>query len=261
MFDTHCHLTDDTFKNNLLEVINSARDVGVEEFLIPSSNIEDAKKALLMIQDYQNVYCSIGIHPTEKLETFTDNIYKTIDKIQELIDKKENIKAIGECGLDFYHFKSPESIQKKIFEIQLILAIKNDFPVIIHNRQATAVLLPILQKLCIKANFSRIIFHCCPPEKELLDFALKNNIFIGVDGDVTYDLEKSEFVKNIPLELLLLETDSPNLTPEPVRSERKYPNSPLNLIYIAEKIASIKNVKLSEIIEITTKNAHTIFSI
>ena len=168
MFDTHCHLNDPVFENNLLKVINNARDEGVKKFLIPGMNMGDIKKSLKISTDFENVYTACAIHPTEKLDEIeTDKLFYDL---QKLIDDNEIIIAIGETGLDYYKYKSPVSLQKQFLEEHIKLAIKNDLPLIIHNRHATTDLIPLLIHRCISSNFNRIVLHCCPPEKELLNF-------------------------------------------------------------------------------------------
>ena len=257
MFDAHCHLNDEVFNDSLNSVMYSARESGVVKLLIPSTNLFDFKKALKIATEFEGVFLSIGIHPTEKLEDLGDIGYVR-EKIQKPIDENAEIVAIGECGLDYYKYKSPASLQKEFLEMQIKLAIINDLAVIIHNRHATQELLPILNK-CIEGNFNRIVFHACPAENELLEFAIQNNIYIGIGGDVTYDKTKALFISKVPLSLLLLETDSPNLTPLPIRNTKKFPNTPENLRYTAEKVSNIKKVDVSEIIHITSQNAEVLF--
>ena len=107
----------------------------------------------------------------------------------------------------------------------------------------------------------KTVFHCCPPENELLIFAKEREIFIGVDGDITYDKDKMDFIKQIPIELLVIETDSPYLTPEPIRKSKRFPNKPENLKYVAEKVSDLKDISLDEVIKRTTINGKRLFDI
>ena len=132
--------------------------------------------------------------------------------------------------------------------------------VIIHNREAKDDLLKILNTYYLLLNTS-MVFHCCEPDFDLLNFAKKHHIYIGVDGDVTYDPKKQAFVKEIPLSLLVLETDSPFLTPAPLRNDQKtkFPNTPKNLTFIAQKVAEIKGEKVKKIIKVTKENGERLF--
>ena len=243
MFDTHCHLNLDPLFEEHDKIIKDARAAGVSHLLIPSTNWENAKRALEIVENFQNVYMSVGVHPTEKLDSIRVSSLAT--RLEDLVKSNFKIVAIGEVGLDYYHTTKSLDVagpvaQKEFFEAQLRIAIKLDLPVIIHNRLATDDVLDIMTSIGV-SNFSgKAVFHCCPAEERLLEFAKKHTIYIGVDGDVTYDKEKQAFIQLVPEELLLLETDSPYLTPEPVRSKKRFPNTPANLAYTADRVSEIK---------------------
>jgi len=132
---------------------------------------------------------------------------------------------------------------------------------IIHNREATDDVLKILSDNWDIKLAERTVFHCCEAEELLLSFAKEHNIFIGVDGDITYDLNKQEFIKRVPLDMLVLETDSPFLLPEPLRSQKKYPNEPKNISVNVNFISRLLNISGKEIQEKTTKNAKRLFNV
>ena len=259
MFDTHCHLNISPLFENHLELIRNARQKGVNFLVVPGMDIDDSKTAIDLSNDFENVYSSIGIHPTEDLEKL--NIKDIEDLFDDLIEKHKNIVAIGESGLDYYKFKSPSSLQIKFYELHIKLASKHGLGLILHNRMATKDMIKVLKKSWSPSFSSKVVFHCCPPDDELLKFAKENNIFIGVDGDITYDSKKESFIKKVPLDLLVLETDSPNLTPLPVRNEKRFPNTPSNLRFIAKKVSEVKNVSVEEIIKVTNSNAKRLFDI
>lgn len=258
MFDTHCHLNYSVFDDILGKVIDDAREVGVKYFMIPGTNLGDSKIAIKIANNFQNVYAAVGIHPTEDLESL--DLQSCLIKLDELLDE-EKVLAVGEIGLDYYRFKSPASVQKEFFREQVKLASRKNVAIIIHNRQSSSDVVKILDEIWAPHMDNRVVFHCSEVSDEVLDFALKRSIYIGVDGDVTYDNKKSEFIKKVPLDLLVLETDSPFLTPDPARQTNKFPNEPKNLIFIAEKIAEIKGEKVESIAQITTQNALTLFNI
>ncbi len=258
MFDTHCHLNLDEFEERQRIVINGARDAGVKYFVIPGTNIKTSKKAVETAGLYENVYAAVGIHPTENLDE--ESLEKNILKIKELA-YEPNVVAIGETGLDYYRFETPTRIQKIYFKEHVILSLKMNKTLIIHSRQASEDVLKVLNEAWSDSLQERIVFHCMEVSKELLEFALDKKIFIGVDGDITYDTKKQEFIKEISLERLVVETDSPFLTPEPIKKEKSFPNEPKNLVYIIQKIASLKGEDPEVITRETTINAKLLFGI
>ena len=199
----------------------------------------------------------------------------TLQKLESLATSSEKVMAIGEIGLDYYWIfkiiggdkaQKPArdeafEIQKKYFIAQLDLAHKLNKSVIIHCRQAKKRLLQILEHHWEESFRNRMVFHCCEPDLDLLNFAQAKGIYIGVDGDITYNLAKQEFIKNVPLDMLVLETDAPFLTPEPVRQTVKFPNEPANMKYIAQSVADLKNISLEEVVIQTTGNAKSLFNI
>jgi len=261
MFDTHCHLNLDPLFDVHETVIKDARTAGISHILIPSTNWVNAKRALEIVENFKNTYMAVGIHPTEKLESI--NLESVATRIEEFVKSNFKVIAIGEIGLDFYHTTrsidaSGPAIQKQFFESQLRLAVKLSLPVIIHNRLATEDVIDILTSIGAENFSGKAVFHCCPPDETLLEFAKRYSIYIGVDGDVTYDTEKQNFIKRVPSELLLLETDSPYLTPEPARSEKRFPNEPSNLVHTAECVSSLRG---EDVVKSTTDNALRLFSV
>lgn len=259
IFDTHCHLFLPELKNKLNETIKEAREDGVKYFLIPGIDINTSKEAVAIAYNYQRVYAAVGIHPTQDLEKLAMD--KTLYRLQTLIDENDFVQAVGEIGLDYYRYKSPKRLQKKFLNAQLKLAIKNDLPVILHNRHATADIISLLESIWSPSLEGKIVFHCSQPDEQILNFALKRQSYIGIDGDITYDKEKQNFVKSVSVKMLLLETDSPYLTPYPMREKKKFPNTPQNLVYVAKKVAELKKMRLEEVIQQTTLNAKSVFDI
>lgn len=259
MFDTHCHLNEPVFNKILQKAINTARQAGVQYFLIPSTNMESAKKALEISAFYSNIFVALGIHPTEDLETL--NLSEVITRLQELAEENEKVLAIGETGLDYYRYSAPSETQKEFFRSHIQLSAKLGLALIVHNRQADDDIIKCLTGLWSPALEQNVVFHCCSPSQHLLDFAIKHKIFIGIDGDITYDKAKQEFVKKIPDNLLVLETDSPYLVPEPLRSQKVFPNEPKNLPVITQFVANLRNQSPEALAKTTTKNATTLFNL
>lgn len=313
MFDTHCHLNFKVFRKNLSEVIERARKVGVNYFVVPGTDLESSKRAVEIAEKYDGVYAAVGIHPHHTYEILnkkseilnsklqinhndlnSNNQNKKVSDLKNLgfenylelrhsnlefilkniegLLSNPKVVAVGEIGLDKHQYTKTKyqnyrvnselvEGQKELLIKQIKLASKYKKSVILHNRGATEEILKLLTTNYYLLT-TNIVFHCCEPDERLLEFAIKHNIFIGVDGDVTYIEDKQEFVKRIPLELLVLETDSPFLLPEPLRSQKnRLFNGPKNLPLIAEFIAKVKNVSINQLIDTTEKNAKTLFSI
>lgn len=257
VFDTHCHLNLKEYFPEPTDTINHAFDSGVTGFIVPGTDFSTSKIAVRIAEDFENVFAAVGIHPTEKLEKM--NLDHFLFNLEELIKKSKKIVGVGEIGLDYYHLNTIPSVQKEFLVAQIKLALKYDKSIIIHNRMSSEDLVVVLNQIGL-SNFSRsTVFHCCEPNFGLLKLAEKEQIYIGVDGDITYDKNKQEFIKNVPLELLVLETDSPFLIPEPLRSKGQSLNKPENLRIIASKIADIKKRKIDDIIKITTDNSKKLF--
>jgi TatD DNase family protein len=259
VFDTHCHLNSIEFPPDITPIVNSAREVGVKYFLIPGFDIKSSGKAIDIASNFENIYPAVGIHPTKNLE----NISELVAQLSHLLEKNTSIIAVGEIGLDYYRFVSPSRIQKQLLEEALKLSIKHDKTVILHNRQAAEDVLAVLEKMGPKNFSGKLVFHCCEANSDILKFAEKHCLYMGVDGDVTYDSTKQDFIKKVPLELLVVETDSPYLMPEPMRSMKPRPpyNEPKNVKLVVSKVAEIKGLSVDKVIFQTTSNGLALFNI
>lgn len=268
MFDTHCHLNFEAFHNRIEKRIFGAKAAGVSYFVIPGTNVKTSKVAVEIAEKYENVFAAVGIHPHHIFYEKSQNpkVKSEIIEIEKLL-KNKKVVAIGEVGVDRHYYRQTKykgykvdddfiELQKEFLDKQINLAINYKKSLILHNREAKTDLLKTLKKKWTSQLENRTVFHCCEPYDELLEFAKIHKVFIGVDGDVTYWKEKQQFVKKIPLEFLVLETDSPFLKP----AGYKYPNEPKNLKVIAEFIASLKNSSVNMIVESTTKNAKRLFT-
>lgn len=252
MIETHCHL--DYLKQlPTLEILNKCKESGVSKVITISVDPKNLDTVIDLSNTYENVYCSQGIHPHDAKE------YGPLikEKILENIKQKKVI-AIGEIGLDYHYDNSPRDIQKKAFEDQLGIARDNDLPVIIHSREAENDTIEALSKYTDLLSKKGVI-HSFTSKPELAQFALNHNFYIGFNGIITFKnaQELREIVKMVPIERILLETDSPFLAPVPKRGKE---NAPFNLIHIAEKIAEIKEIDLQEVIQQTTENALKLFT-
>lgn len=267
MIDSHCHLD---MLDNLDEVMERARLKGVEKIILPSVNYNSAIKCLEIANKYENVWVGLGIHP-EEVEN-NKNIEEDVIKIESLIcQKNKKVVAIGECGLDFGKDTSEDIKQKQIqlFKAHLEWAVKYNLPIIIHNRRAGEEIIEILKQVkndyWMKNKIKKEIggvFHCYSGGKKLVKKILESlNFYFGVTGIVTFDEGLSNVLREVPIERMLIETDAPYLIPMPIKKEREFPNEPANVSYVAEKIAEIKEIKIEEVAEITSKNCVDLFNI
>lgn len=280
MFDTHCHLNFKAFKKTVEETIVEAHTAGVTHIMMPGTDVKTSERAIELSRQYDNLYAAVGIHPHHVYQYLLPNVQQQpnppniesdLAAIETLLDEK-NVLAIGEVGLDRHIYEETKyveyhvderfiSLQVELFKRQVELAIRKSKSLILHNREAKYEMLPILKNLWNNALEYRTVFHCCEPDAELLTFATNHKMFIGIDGDVTYVPEKQDFIKTVPLEMLVLETDAPFLLPEPLRSQKKYPNRPSNVRITAERVAQLKNVSVEQLIEVTKANSMRLFAL
>ncbi len=244
--DSHCHIYKEYYEN-IDEIIKLAKENNVSRFINNGCNLESSKEVLNLCNIYDEMYGAIGIHPEDVLN------YKEEDlKFIEQNITNEKIIAIGEIGLDYYYTKENKEEQIKLFELQLNLAQKYNIPVIIHSRDATLDTINTLKKYHVKG-----VIHSFSGSLETALEYIKMGYLIGVNGVITF---KNANIKNViqklPLEKIVLETDSPYLTPEPFRGKK---NSPSHIIQIAEFVSHLKNVSLDELARITNNNIDELF--
>ena len=248
-FDSHAHYNDEKFEQDRKEIINSIYEEGIKRVICVGYNLEQSKKALDFSKEFHFMHATCGISPND-IEDFVENNLREIEEI----GKDSKIVAIGEIGLDYYWNKGNKDKQKELFIKQIEIANKLDKPIVIHTRDAAVDTIEILKKYPVN---KKGIFHCCPLNQELIKEGLKLGYYISFSGNVTFKNAKSEScISLVPLDKILIETDSPYLSPEPIRGRR---NNSINVKYVAEKIASVKNKEVKEIAEITSKNAKRIF--
>lgn len=271
LFDTHCHLNFKTFDNQHEDVVKRADDAGVKYIVVPGTSYESSKKAIDIARGFERVYAAVAIHPHHIFEIVEnrndpDGIKTNLDKIESLLDNPK-VVAVGEAGIDRHMYRKTKyrdykveeefiSLQKTFLREQVKLAVKYGKSLILHNREAKKEFIELIAEYWDSKLEYRTVFHCCEPEPELLEFARAHKLFIGVDGDVAYTPEKQEFIRNVPLDILVLETDSPFLSPD-----RKFPNEPKNITIIARHVADIKGLTVNEVSKKTTENAKKLFKI
>lgn len=257
-FDSHSHYNDEKFNEDREEIIQETYNEGITKFICAGYDMESSKASLEIANKYEYVYSIVGISPNDVPESL-EEIDIAIEKIEDIIkqDKKGKIVAIGEIGLDYYWNKENKDIQRKVFIKQIKLANKYNIPIVIHTREAVDDTLKILRENIVN---NKGIFHCCPLNRELVKQGLELGFYISFAGPVTFKNSKNaeEIVNMVPLNKMLIETDSPYLAPEPKRGTR---NDCRNVKYIAEKIAFFRNISVEEVANYTYKNAMKIFRI
>ncbi len=247
--DTHAHID---MLGNTEEAIKSAAENNVTKIILPAAYPKDIDKIYNIAQKYENVFALLGVHPTEAKDW--DN--SIIHKIKEF-SQSPKIVGIGEIGLDYYWDKSFNELQKEIFIKQIKLANELNFPLCIHDREAHKDTFDILKE---HNKNSKVVMHCFSGSPEFANECIKQGWYLALGGVVTFKnaVKMKEVAQQIPLEYLLLETDSPYLTPAPFRGKE---NQPAYVKYVAEKIAEIKEISVNEVAKITTQNAEKVYNI
>jgi len=247
MIDTHCHLSIKDY-DNLEEVINHMNN---NIIVISGADPNDLEEVISIASKYDNIYATIGIHP-EFANTYTD---EDINNIEKYINHPK-VVGIGEIGLDYYWVKDNKEKQKELFIKQIELANKYNKTIVIHSRDSIEDTYNILKEY----SKTKINLHCYSSSVEMAKEFLKLNVYFGIGGVLTFKNSKvlKEVVNFLPIEKILLETDSPYLTPEPYRGHK---NEPYNIKYVAEEIAKIKGIEIEKVFEITTNNAKSQFDL
>lgn len=252
-FDSHAHLDGERFDEDRDLVLERAKAGGIDFIMNPGADFDSSVRATELAQKYDMVYAAVGIHPHDA-SSLDEHMLSMI----EMLSKKPKVKAIGEIGLDFHYDYSPRDVQRHWFREQLRLAKRLNMPVIIHDREANQETFDTLSEE--KAFETGVLMHCYSGSAELAKEYVKKGAYISIAGPVTFKNSRKllEVVSAVPLERLMIETDSPYMTPEPFRGKR---NESLYVAYVCEKIAQIKQIELREAAEATTANAKRFFNI
>lgn len=253
IIDSHAHLDDSAFNEDREELIEKLKDQGISHVMNISAGLASARTSLTLAKKYDFIYTSMGVHPCETGELTEENFTEIISYLTE-----EKVKAIGEIGLDYYWNEPERELQQYWFRRQLQLAHEYNLPVIIHSRDAAADTYRIMKEE--RAADLKGVIHCYSYTKETARDYLQWNYYFGIGGVITFQNAKKlkEAVEYIPLENILLETDSPYLSPVPYRGKR---NSPLNLPFVAEEIAKIKGISAQEVIKVTSENTKKLYGL
>jgi TatD DNase family protein len=255
IIDTHCHLDNTCYGDDLDHVLDNAQQHGVNKFIIPGADPQTLERAVMLSESYEDIYFAVGVHPYDA---------KNYDiAMLEKFVKHPKCIAVGECGLDYYRLPQIEkkieqekSLQKEIFIDQIRLAKAVKKPLIVHIRDASSDALILLEE---HAGEEGGVLHCYNADESLLRL-VPYNFYYGIGGVLTFKNAKKllNVYPKIPLDRLVIETDAPYLTPHPHRGKR---NEPSYTTFVAEKMAELSSLKYSEIITITTKNAQRLFGI
>lgn len=253
LFDSHAHIVDSKFNKDRDQVIQRAREAGVDYIMNPGADYESSLQAIALAEKYDFIYAAVGVHPHDA-KSLDDMMLSLL----KAMARKDKVKAIGEIGLDYHYDHSPRDIQKYWFEKQLLMAKELKLPVIIHDRDANQDVFDILSK--VQSFETGVLLHCYSGSAELAEEYIKKGAYISLAGPVTFKNARKplEVAEVVPLDRLMIETDAPYLTPEPYRGKR---NESAYVSYVAKKIAEIKGCSYQEIAQATMKNAKTFFSI
>lgn len=246
--DTHCHILSEYYED-IDEVLNKAKSVNISRIINNGCDHKSNLEVLELIEKYKNMYGAIGIHP-EVVDTYQESDLKFI----EANINNPKIVAIGEIGLDYHYTKENKEAQIKLFEAQLALAEKYHIPVIVHSREATEDTINTLKKFKVTG-----VIHSFSGSLETAKIYIKMGFLLGINGVITFKNSKlKDTIKDIDLNNIILETDSPYLAPTPHRGEK---NEPANVSLIAEFISELKDINLSQVSIITNENIKRIFDI
>lgn len=253
LFDTHAHLNATQFNEDVEQVIERARAEGVSHIVVVGFDRPTIQRAMELAEQYSFIYAAVGWHPVDAIHMTDEDLIMI-----ECLAAHPKVVALGEMGLDYYWDQSPKEVQKEVFRKQIRLAKKVKLPIVIHNRDATADIVHILQEE--HAEEVGGVMHCFSGSIEVARQCIDMNFYISFGGPVTFKNAKKpkEVAKEIPLDRLLIETDCPYLTPHPFRGKR---NEPSYVKYVAEAIAELKGISFEEVAQKTSDNAKRLFGI
>jgi TatD DNase family protein len=251
LIDSHCHLSYPGLIENVPAVLHRAQAAGVQKVITIGTDIPDHDKAVVIARAHENVFCALGIHPHHAADV--DEGYAPL--LETRLKNEPKVVALGECGLDYHYDHSPRALQKTVFLKQLDIAKRLHLPVVLHIREAHADALAILNDF----PTLKVVVHCFTGTPAECDAWLAIGAYIGITGIATYknaaDVQAS--AKLIPLDRLLVETDAPYLSPEPMRKMK--PNEPANVAHTARYLATLRNATFEALAKQTTENVARLF--
>ena len=253
LIDTHVHLNAEQYVNDLDEVIERARENGIEKIVVIGCDRPTIERTMELIDEHEDIYGVIGWHPVDAIDC-TDEDLEWIEQLS----KHEKIVGIGEMGLYYHWDKSPKDVQKDLFKKQIELAKRVNLPIIIHNREATEDCVAILKEM--HAEEIGGIMHAFSGDESVADEIIDMNFYVSLGGPVTFKNAQlpKDIAVHVPIDRLLVETDAPYLTPHPYRGKR---NEPAYVKLVAEKIAELRQISYEELARTTSENAKRLFKI
>lgn len=254
MIDSHVHLDDAKFDYDRENLIENLKEHGLDRVYNIGADLESSIASVELADKYEIIKAVIGVHP----HAASEYNQEVEDKLIELA-KNENVRAIGEIGLDYYYDNSPMDIQVQVFKKQIELANKLKLPIVVHSRDAAKETFDIISSYKEKYKDLKFLIHCFSQSVEMMREYVKMGCYIALGGVVTFKNSKvpKEVAKEVPLENLLLETDCPYLAPEPMRGKR---NEPMFIKYSAQKIAEIRGISLEELLKATDENTRRFYN-
>ena len=257
LIDTHAHLYLEQFDDDRPAVLRRARDAGVETIVMPAIDVPSIQQAVDLCEEHDELYAMAALHPSETDEATDEDV----EAVQEWCGHP-SIVAVGESGLDYYWDRSFDDRQQAFFRRHIRLAIAADLPLVVHNREATDDILDILEEERERTDHPdrmRGILHCYVDPPKVAERAWALGFYLGVGGIMTFsNSEVDTYVEDVPLDHLVVETDSPYLAPEPNRGDR---NEPAYVRHVADHLARIKDVPIEEVEPTTTENARAIYDL
>lgn len=248
--DSHCHLFFDGLIEDIPALIERSKAAGVYRMICPGINLESSRESMVIADTHSEVYATAGIHPHD-VEDAPENY---LDQLADMLIHPKVI-AVGEIGLDYFRNYSNHSIQKRMFREQINLAMTLDLPIVFHNRASDEDVLNILRE----SGFNKGVAHCFSSDVKTAQAFVEMGFYISFAGNLTYkNSGLSDVAREIPLNRIMLETDSPFLSPVPFRGK---PNEPVRVSIIAEKLAEFKSCSLEEVAMVTTENVNTLFDL
>jgi len=254
LIDTHCHLTFDDLAGDIDAVLARSQATGITEWITVGTDLQECKKAIGLTERFEGMYAAVAIHPHDA-KTVTED---TLQELRKLAQHKK-VVAIGETGLDYHYDFSLHEDQRKVFAEHLKIAAEMNLPVIIHCREAFDETIEILEKY--SAGIKNIVFHCFSGSAEQAKIVLDKGFFISFTGVVTFkNAEKTRLAASVvPLDRLMLETDCPYMSPEPMRRQKV--NEPALMIHIAKFLAELKGMDLADFTKAVTATSRAFFKI
>ena len=248
--DPHAHLYYENLINQLAKVVERAEAAGVTQIICVGTDLPSSETSISIAEKYDAVFATVGVHPHDAKDAPDDYLPQLRD-----LTSHSKVVAVGEMGLDYFRDFSPRNVQKEVFQSQLALARELDLPAVIHNRDADEDILKILEEV----RYEKSVLHCFSSNTEMAGRAISLGCLLSFTGNVTFGKNHTESVLlTTPLNRIMLETDCPFMTPVPNRGKL---NEPANILHIAQWIAKIKRINVSEVAESTTSTAQFFFNL